>query len=54
MKSLVLGFALLAALLGPTESSGRETHVYSGKYSNYSDIIYTWNGKHLYTGKYAN
>lgn len=35
-------------------ASGQGTHIYKGKYTNYSDIVYTWDGEHLYRGKYAN
>jgi hypothetical protein len=30
------------------------THIYSGRYTNTSDIMYTWDGKHLYKGRYTN
>lgn len=31
-----------------------ETHIYKGRYTNSSDILYTWDGKHLYKGRYTN
>lgn len=30
------------------------THIYKGRYTNSSDILYTWDGKHLYKGRYTN
>ena len=36
-----------------TEGSGN-VHIYRGKYANYSDIRYTWDGEHLYRGKFTN
>ena len=56
-KSFIVAFCLFVASVvsGSTvEASGRDTHVYRGKYTNYSDIIYTWDGEHLYRGKYTN
>lgn len=29
-------------------------HVYRGRYTNSSDILYTWDGKHIYKGRYTN
>ena len=37
-----------------SEATGGDGHIYRGKYTNYSDIIYTWDGKHVYRGKYTN
>ena len=31
-----------------------ETHIYKGRYTNSSDILYTWDGKHIYKGRYTN
>ena len=31
-----------------------EIKIYRGKYTNSSDIMYTWDGKFLYRGKYTN
>ena len=31
-----------------------ENHVYRGRYTNSSDILYTWDGKHVYSGRYTN
>lgn len=28
-------------------------HIHSGRYTNTSDIIYTFDGKHLYRGRYT-
>lgn len=30
------------------------THIYKGRYTNSSDILYTWDGEHLYRGRYTN
>ena len=31
-----------------------DTHIYKGRYTNSSDILYTWDGKHIYKGRYTN
>ena len=31
-----------------------DTHIYRGRYTNTSDILYTWDGKHIYKGRYTN
>ena len=31
-----------------------DTHIYKGRYTNTSDILYTFDGKHLYKGRYTN
>ena len=59
MKIKVLLLALVFSLApfmnaSASEAAGGDGHVYRGKYTNYSDIIYTWDGKHLYRGKYSN
>lgn len=31
-----------------------DKHIYKGRYTNSSDILYTWDGKHVYRGRYTN
>ena len=31
-----------------------DTYIYRGRYTNPSEIIYTWDGKNLYKGRYPN
>ena len=31
-----------------------DIHIYKGRYTNSSDILYTSDGKHLYLGRYTN
>ena len=50
MKRLfvVLTVLFLSVFSGlASEDSGSDGHIYRGKYANYSDIIYTWDGEHL-------
>mgnify|MGYP003295358700 CR=1 FL=1 len=56
LKLLLLPIALLlSGSTFPSQSeAGSDAHIYKGRYSNYSDIIYTWDGEHLYKGRYAN
>lgn len=48
---LVLCFA--GAVLSTTDLVA-DTHIYRGRYTNTSDILYTFDGKHLYKGRYTN
>lgn len=47
-------FVVLTVLLSSvftglaSETAGSDGHIYRGRYANYSDIIYTWDGEHLY------
>ena len=31
-----------------------QTYIYKGRFKNTSDILYTWDGKHLYKGRFTN
>ena len=45
--SIILSITLWAGSMA-------DTHIYRGRYTNTSDILYTWDGKHLYSGRYSN
>ncbi len=30
------------------------TNIYKGRFTNTSDVLYTWDGKHLYKGRFTN
>ncbi len=48
-KIILLSLSLLAII-----TINAQTHFYSGKYTNHSDIMYTWDGEHIYKGQYTN
>ena len=48
---LVLYFA--GAVLSTTDLLA-ETNIYKGRFTNTSDILYTWDGKYLYKGRFTN
>lgn len=51
--SLLIAFLLVnVSLINAYNMS--DTHIYKGRYTNTSDILYTWDGKHLYGGRYSN
>ena len=59
MRIKVLLLALVLSLMpfmnaSASEATGGDGHIYRGKYTNYSDILFTYDGKHLYAGKYTN
>lgn len=55
-KLLMVPIALLLSSYSFASKSeaGSDIHIYKGRYSNWSDIICTWDGEHLYRGKYTN
>ena len=50
---LFLVFCFAGAVLSTTDLMA-DTYSYRGRYTNSSDIIYTFDGKHLYKGRYTN
>ncbi len=45
---------LLFAASGFNFRAMADIHIYRGRYTNTSDILYTFDGKHLYKGRYTN
>ena len=35
-------------------SAMADIYIYKGRFTNTSDILYTWDGKHIYKGRFAN
>lgn len=51
---LITLFVFLQIITLSFSQSMGSTHLYRGRFTNSSDILYTWDGEHLYRGRFTN